>query len=747
MIRLVIKPWFRVLLLLAILFCMGFAVKEGSYIKQRIGNIVFDSYVRILPREGTDAVRFVDIDDRSLSEIGQWPWPRKALAEIVDNIAASGARVIVFDGVLAEPDRTSPESIIPLLEEDSPVRAALAGQESHDRLLAEAIGRAGNFVTGFSYGSNAQPPFVRQGILIKKEIREFFLGQRGPGSLYFEGTAQFLPALQKQAAGNGSFMASAEADSVIRRTGMIFHDGKEMYPSLVLEAVRVFEGGGRSFIRIVENPDYSNLAIDEPFRAEIGRYHAPLDPQGKAWVYYRAFDREREIIPAHRFMDRRIAQEGRPDLAGKAVFIASSAEGLMDLRATPVGMKPGVYIHMNAFEQVLQGKFLIRPYAANVLELGFAVLVCLVLTGLSFFIGPLWLALVTAVSTGGMFWGSWHLFKTGGGLLDPVTPSILMILMFLCTTLLSFLKAEYERRQVRSAFGLYISPDFMKELTKDPGKLRLGGQTRELTVIFTDIRGFTSICEGLEPEEITQMMNDFLTPLSDLVMQNRGTIDKYMGDAMMAFWNAPLDDPDHVRHACRAALAMRAALAPVNGALRKRAEAQGRKPAVLEAGIGINTGPCSVGNMGSRQRFAYSALGDAVNLASRLEGQTKVYGVDILIGGGTARQARADGFAMLEADLLKVKGKARPERVHILLGGPDVAQSEAFVELSALHDTMIESYRSGSFLKAMEALEVCRGRDFPGLAAFYALYEARLKALLESPPGETWDGVFEAREK
>lgn len=745
MIRLVIKSPVRILLLLTILFCMGFAVKEGSYIKQRISNIVFDAYVQLNPRKASDVVRFVDIDDYSLSMVGQWPWPRTVLAEIIDNIAASGAKVIIFDGVLAEPDRTSPENIIPLLDESSPVRAALAGQESHDLLLAEAIGRAGNFVAGFSYGSNAEPPLVRQGVLIKKDIKAFFLDQQGPGSLYFEKTAQFLPELQKKAAGNGSFMASAESDSVIRRTGMIFHDGKEIYPSLVLEGVRVFEGEGKNFIRIAANPDYGNTEIDEPLRAEIGSYRVPLDPQGKMWVYYRPFDRDREVIPVHRFLDKNIAQHGAVDLAGKAVFIASSAEGLMDLRATPIGMRPGVHVHMNAFEQILQGKFLIRPYAANVLELGVSILVCVTLIFLSFFIGPLWLALLTVTATGGMFWGSWYLFVTKGGLLDPVTPSILMILMFLFTTLLSFLKAEYERRQVRDAFGFYISPDFMKELTRDPGKLKLGGETRELTVMFTDIRGFTSLCEGLPPEEIIQLMNDFLTPVSDIVMQNRGTIDKYMGDAMMAFWNAPLDDPDHARHACLAALAMREALLPVNAALEKRAQAQGRSPIVLRAGIGINTGFCSVGNMGSRQRFAYSALGDAVNLASRLEGQTKVYGVDILTGESTARSAPE--LAFLEVDLLKVKGKTKPERVYALLDGAEVAQSESFETLKKQHEQMIFAYRDGSFSKALELLDVCRGQALFDLDVLYALYESRLKVLLNNPPGEGWRGVYEARDK
>lgn len=240
-------------------------------------------------------------------------------------------------------------------------------------------------------------------------------------------------------------------------------------------------------------------------------------------------------------------------------------------------------------------------------------------------------------------------------------------------------------------------------------------------------------------------MNDFLTPMSDLVMQYRGTIDKYMGDAMMAFWNAPLDDENHASHACAAALGMQSALEPINEELRKRFEEKGRDPVLLKAGIGMNTGPCAVGNMGSKQRFAYSALGDSVNLASRLEGQTKQYGVGILIGEETWKNA--PDFACLELDMLKVKGKAKPVRVFALLGDKKISESKDFIEWKSKHEEMIEAYRARDFKGASKLAKNCRAMDVSNLDEVYDIYEERLKALIKKPPSEDWDGVFEATSK
>ncbi len=722
---------------------MVFVTADTGGLKGRISNLVFEKYIKIKPRPASDTLVFVDIDDASLTKIGQWPWPRTIMAEIITNIKNSGAEVIIFDGVLAEPDRTSPANIAPLLPDGHPAKVALQELPSNDDVLAEAIAQADNFVAGFAYGSNNTPPIIKSSIRAKGDVKQFILAQKGWGSLYFKNTAQFLPEIQDAAAGNGSFMASAESDSVIRRTGLIFHNGKTLYPSLIIEGLRLYKKDEKNSVIIKKNQDYKEQIISEPLRVEIGRKKIPMSEDGKMWVYFRDFTKD-ENIAAYKFQGD-MYRVGDINLSGKIVFIASSAEGLMDLRATPLGMQPGVRIHMNAMEQILQDKYLIRPPLANQYEILGAAAIALTLIALSFWLNPAILAVITATTSSGIFTSSWMIFDKMGGLIDPVTPTLIVVMTFFMVSILGYLKTEMEKRQVREAFGLYISPDFMKELTDNPDKLKLGGEIRDLTIMFTDIRNFTSISEGLTPEELIQLMNNFLTPMSDLVMQNRGTIDKYMGDAMMAFWNAPLDDAEHAKNACKAALGMQAALEPINEAIIKKAQGTGAEPILLQAGIGINTGQSAVGNMGSKQRFAYSTLGDAVNLASRLEGQTKNYSIKILIGE-TTWQAVPE-FATLEIDLVQVKGKTVPTRIFGLFGAEDLANSEAFIQQRIAHEAMIKHYRAGELKDTLKAIKTCEACDILELSGTYAEYKQRCTALIKAPPQEPWTGVYVATSK
>ena len=474
-------------------------------------------------------------------------------------------------------------------------------------------------------------------------------------------------------------------------------------------------------------------------------FNVPLDADGMFWVYYRDIADD-EYISAHKILDPKYRKEVEPYVVGRIVFVGTSAEGLRDIRSTPLGVfVPGVEVHVNVVEQIIQGKFLRRPALIKSAEalaiLGAGLLIVI----LAQFVGTVLVALISTGIIFCAFYVSWIFYTKQGLLFDPVYLSLSVIAIFFVSALLTYMRSEVERKQVRSAFGHYISPDFMKELSKDPDKLKLGGELKDLTVMFTDIRSFTTISEGLEPEELIQLMNDFLTPMSDLVMQNRGTIDKYMGDAMMAFWNAPLDDDEHARNACKAALGMQAALVPINESVKMKAKEMGKEPVLLNAGIGINTGPCAVGNMGSRQRFAYSTLGDAVNLASRLEGQTKAYGVNILIGEETYKQV--SDFAVIEADLIKVKGKTKPVRMYILLGDDVYASSEAFGKLRAEQEKMLGHYRSQRFKEAIKGAKACKSLGDERLDAFFDVYIERAEEFLKTPPGDDWDGVYEAKAK
>jgi adenylate cyclase len=288
-----------------------------------------------------------------------------------------------------------------------------------------------------------------------------------------------------------------------------------------------------------------------------------------------------------------------------------------------------------------------------------------------------------------------------------------------------------------------MSPVMVERLAADPSLLKLGGEKRDMTLLFCDVRGFTSISEQYDAEGLTHLINRFLTPMTDLILRNRGTIDKYMGDCIMAFWNAPLDDPAHAENACRAALQMVAGLGPVNDALEAEAHQTGGPFTPIRIGIGLNSGPTVVGNMGSDQRFDYSVLGDTVNLASRLEGQSKTYGVTILLGDDCAKQA--PGFAILPLDLIRVKGKSQAVAIHALIGDESVARGAEFTDLAALHADFIASYRARSWSAARAALDKARaGGQAWGLNALYDLYAARLAAYEADPPGPDWDGVFVA---
>jgi adenylate cyclase len=331
-------------------------------------------------------------------------------------------------------------------------------------------------------------------------------------------------------------------------------------------------------------------------------------------------------------------------------------------------------------------------------------------------------------------------------LFDPIYPPVTLAAIYISGSVLAFMRAERDRREIRGAFGLYLSPDVVEQLARNPDLLQLGGELREITVMFTDVRGFTTISEQFDPHGLTRFMNRFLTPMTDLILGKRGTIDKYMGDAIMAFWNAPLPVEVHAMRACETALAMQARLRSLNEEWKAEAEAAGRRHIPVNIGIGLNTGRASVGNFGSSQRFTYSCLGDEVNLASRLEGQCKTYGVGIIIGDNT--RAQAADFASIEIDLVMVKGKTEPARIHALLGDAAMAQSPVFRLLLERQAALLEHYRSGAFAEALPLIEGCQAAaeavGWP--QGYYAMMRARIDGLIDDSPPD-WTGVYVAREK
>jgi adenylate cyclase len=435
-------------------------------------------------------------------------------------------------------------------------------------------------------------------------------------------------------------------------------------------------------------------------------------------------------------------------LEGAAVFIGTSAAGLLDLRSTPMKLDaPGVEVHIEAFEQMLLKHFIERPDWSPALELAFATLLGLFVLLTISRVPVYWIASVAVVAVVAAVGTSWWAFTEHYWLLDPIAPSLNIALVFAAASLVKFMRTEAERRTVRSAFAQYLPPDVVEQIAEDPSMLKLGGDTRELSIMFCDIRGFTPIAESFrsDPQGLTKLINRALTPLSREVLNHHGTIDKYIGDCVMAFWNAPIDDPDHARHACECALAMMDSLVVLNNELTAEGFYESHKVNKIDVSIGVNTGVCVVGNMGSDLRFDYSALGDAVNVSARIQSFAGNYGFPIAIGEDT-EEVVPEKFAFLELDYIAVKGRATPTHIYALMGHAHVRETKAFQVLNDALQTLFTAFRAQNWAAAKEA--IAKGRAIPGAPeAIFELYEDRIAHYELEPPPPGWDGAWAAKEK
>ena len=709
---------------------------------QTLRNLVFDAYQRQWPRTYRPDLpaRIVDIDDESLRRFGQWPWPRTLFARLVDRLAEAGAGVVAFDLVFAEPDRMAPANFLSAWQdhlESNRLRRALEQLPDPDVLLSASMAKT-RTVTGFALRPE---PSLRKpakkwgdGATLGDDPREFVPT--------FAGALATQPVLEAGAQGNGSVNYLPDPDSIVRRIGLFYGLDGELYPSLAAEAVRLAS----------DAPDYAYkssgasgvLSFGERtgmVAVRLGQPIVPTDHDG-AIRLYDSGHQPRRFVPAWQILDGSFDVDA---VSGHIILIGSTAPLIKDSRSTPLEpVMAGVEIQAQVIEQILSGQFLQRPDWVAGAELLYLIVVGAVLLLAIRNAGAFWSLAIMLAAAAAAFGISVVGFRQAGLLLDPLYPSLVALLLYLSGTYLGYRRTEREKRFVREAMGRYLAPALVEQVIRHPEKLKLGGDMRELTVLFSDIRGFTRIAEQLDPEALTRLVNRFLTPLTRIIQKSRGTVDKYMGDCVMAFWNAPLDVRDHGREAVAAALQMRNALHRLNEDMKLEAARDGGEPIVLVAGIGLNTGRARVGNMGSEQRLAYSAIGDTVNIASRLEGLSRIYGVDIVLGEETAR--RAQGFALLELDLVRVKGRDTPLRVYTVLGDGRVTITHHFDMLSKHHEAMLAAYRSRNWAAAREALLACRPIE-TSLVGLYDRYESRIARYERTPPPENWDGVFTAATK
>jgi adenylate cyclase len=711
---------------------------------ERARILVFDTYQRAAPWEGParSRVAVVDIDEESIRRLGQWPWPRTDLARLTQRLAQAGARVVAFDIVFSEADRTSPEALARRYAAD-PRAAALAQQllalPSHDARLAESFARVpvvlGYFFLGQG-GRDVEPrvPFTLSGTLPSRDVPSY------------AGALLPLPVLERAAAGIGFVSLQGDADGIVRRVPLVALQGGTLVPGLTLEAVRLAGDDASSPNLLASDGTGETLASPGAAVAvRLGSQVIPVTDAGEMWVHFSAQPRG-AVIPAHAIIEGTLgAQQLAEAVRGRIVFVGGSAEGLQDLVATPLSPSiAGVTLHAAAAEQILAGHFLERPDWARPLELVLAVLAGAALALLLPRLGAAPGALVAAGLIGAVALASWLAFTRSGYLLDPVVPVLAIAVVYAVVTVAGFWREERQRRFIHAAFDRYLSPELVRRIAADPGQLELGGEERDMSVLMCDIRGFSRISERMAPREVIEFLIAFLTPMSEILLAHKATLDKYIGDAVLAFWNAPLDDPDHPENAARAALAMVAEVRALN--LRMAAQDAVPWPGEVKIGIGLNTGTCCVGNMGSRERLSYTLIGDTVNLAARLEGLTKVYDVPIVVGEALA--ARLGGFALIELDRVRVVGRDAPTTVLALLGDAALAAEPGFARLRERHAAMLTAYRAGKWEEATavlaEAEELYRRHALAGL---HALYVARIGDLARDPPAQPWDGVFAARSK
>lgn len=676
----------------------------------------FDQLQRLAPRQAEDLpVRVVDIDEQSLAEHGQWPWPRHMMATLTERLIAMGAAVVVYDLIFAEPDRLSAAQLLddPLVART--VRGATwlsnLDELDYDRIFAETI-EGWPVVLGTSdAGSAGNPPLAPKAGFVE-------VGAGAAALPALRSATGLVPALYASTAGLGGINVSPSTDDgIIRSVPLVWRTDKGFMPSLALEGLRV--ALGESTIVIIS--DASDTSVEA---VRLGGYDIPTDQNGLLRVHYRVDDPDL-YVPARDVFD--LTAEGRvgPRLEGHIVLIGTSAAGLLDIRTTALGAQvPGVSIHAQIVEQILLESYLTRTLTQDGSEILIFVALSLIVFLVLLRLGPLASVIVGSVAGAGTLAASWLFYTQANTLFDATFPMIGSFLVFFALTVFRFALVDREKRLIRQSFSKYVAPTILQEIEAKGHDLKLGGDMRDVSVLFADIRDFTPLSASMSPEELVALLNELFSDLTEEILSGRGTVDKYIGDSIMAFWNAPVEIEDHRRHACLATIRMRERL-------RMFSETRTSGHQVRMA-TGLASGMACVGNMGSRDRFNYSVIGSVVNEAARVEAACRHVAYDILASDSVAEGAR--DLALLPAGALMLKGIENAVPTSIVVGDDALAQSKKFKELASAHDRLIDCIIKGT--PNGEYLESCRRQAQsiePGLDEFYLRLVMREDDFSERP--------------
>ncbi len=718
------------------IFALHIASSPRFEVIDRIENYLYDVRIRLtMPGTVDDRIVIIDIDEASQAELGQWPWPRDTLADIVDALFDDyGIAVLGLDVLFAEAEETSAERVLDALAagpvgQDPAVAAELAkfrtALDSNRRFSDSFIAR--DVVTGYvfkDYLAEGEPEST--GVLPEPIIRREQLEGVTVPFVTAAGFAGNLPELQQNAIGGGFFDAPIiDADGVFRRAPLVQRYRGDLYASLAVAVARTVLGARDVGLVFAPGDRRGGLEL-ESFR--LGELEIPVNEQVAVFIPYRGPQESYPYISAKDVLNGSASPE---QLEGRIALLGASAAGLLDLRSTPVGQRYiGVEAHANLVAGLIDNTIRQQPAWSDGLEFVLLVVVGVLMALLLPRLAPLWALVFVLATIAALMAGNLWLWSSLGLVIPLASLLLYTVLAAMLQITYRFFVEQRNKRHLSTVFGQYIPPSLVEEMDESGEEASLEGESREMSVLFSDVRGFTTISEGLDATELTRMMNEFLTPFTSVIQKHRGTIDKYMGDAVMAFWGAPLPDDDHARHALMAAFDMVAAVEALDEPFRQKGW-----PAI-RVGVGIASGPMNVGNMGSEFRIAYTVMGDTVNLGSRLEGLTKQYGVDIIVSDTTA--SLVPDFAFRELDLVRVKGKNEPVAIYEPLGPADHIGAALQNDLEQ-YGAALAAYRQKHWDLAQDSFQALQERREHLL---YNVYLDRIARFREEPPPADWDGVF-----
>ncbi|MFN4329728.1 MAG: CHASE2 domain-containing protein [Limnobacter sp.] len=721
---------------IALLNVLGLAPSE---VVTRLDSLIYDIRLKASTAEVEldPRILIVDIDEFSLGELGRWPWSRDVMSQLVTRLHDDlGAAVISFDIVFAEAQATDSMDTLDLIAQAKPELASQLGQVQslvkstfdRDAQFAEVISSR-PVVLGYYFNQDSS---AVSGALPPALFKQSQLGNLLLESSRWEGYGANIHALQRRAQG-GYFNPMIDDDGTVRSIPLLARFGDGFYQSLALATLRRAMGNPQVIPVFPEGVGDEYGAVDSiALRSADVAMDIPVERGLISLIKFRG--RGGPKAGAYRYVSAATILAGgvsREEVEGRIILVGTTAPGLLDLRSTPVNPAyPGVEIHANVLSSMLDGDYKIRPEYSQGLVFITVLAVGIVLSVLMPLLSPAWslgVALFVLIASVAVNSALYFL----ADLVLPVAVVMLLVLaIFVFDVAYGYLAESRSKRQMVSLFGEYVAPELVSEMAADPTRYSMEGESRELTVLFSDVRGFTTISESLEPNELREYINEYLTAMSEIIRGHRGTLDKYIGDAIMAFWGAPIPDKDHASLATQAAIDMQAEA----GRLNQRFHARGWP--TLEIGVGVNTGTMRVGDMGSKIRRAYTVMGDAVNLGSRLEGITKTYGVGVIVGPLT--REKAIEFTHQELDQVRVKGKNEPVPIYAPVGKAGELNAEQEAQLAAWH-AILEHFRAQRWTCVLENLKDLEAQTGP--KALYTLYRERVDYLTRNPPGPDWDGV------